>query len=68
MQTEASSEPLTAYDGPLPPKMYGRAPPTTAYRPWTPTEYLELRVGDQLSYYHPKVSAWHASCACPVSP
>jgi len=55
MQTEASSGPLTPYEGPLPPKMYGASAADDGLAPLDPDEYLELRVGDQLSYYHPKV-------------
>ncbi len=55
MQTEASSGPLTPYEGPLPPKMYGASAADDGLAPLDSGEYLELRVGDQLSYYHPKV-------------
>ncbi len=55
MQTEASSGPLTPYEGPLPPEMYGASAADEGLAPLNPDEYLELRVGDQLSYYHPKV-------------
>lgn len=55
LQTEASSWPLTPYEGPLPPKMYGASTGDDGLAPLDADAYLELRVGDQLRYYHPKV-------------
>jgi hypothetical protein len=55
LHTEASSWPLTPYEGPLPPKMYGASAADDGLSTLDAGEYLELRVGDQLSYYHPKV-------------
>ncbi len=56
LHTEASSWPLTPYRGPLPPKMYGASAADDGLAPLDADRYLELRVGDQLAYYHPKVA------------
>ncbi|MGH3012446.1 MAG: DUF4231 domain-containing protein [Gaiellaceae bacterium] len=56
LHTEASSWPLTPYEGPLPPKMYGASAGDDGLTPLDDAEYLELRVGDQLRYYHPKIA------------
>jgi SLOG in TRPM, prokaryote/SMODS and SLOG-associating 2TM effector domain 1/Protein of unknown function (DUF4231) len=56
MQTQASSGPLTPYDGPLPPPMYGAAASDDdGLSALDPERYLRIRVGDQLSYYHGKI-------------
>jgi len=55
MQTEASSGPLTPYQGPLPPAMYGAAAADDGLSPLSPDRYLDIRVRDQLSYYHARV-------------
>ena len=56
LHTEASSFPLTPYEGPLPPKMYGASAGDDGISPLDGERYLELRVGDQLRYYHPKIA------------
>jgi SLOG in TRPM, prokaryote/SMODS and SLOG-associating 2TM effector domain 1/Protein of unknown function (DUF4231) len=56
LHTEASSFPLTPYEGPLPPKMYGASAGDDGLSPLDGERYLELRVGDQLRYYHPKIA------------
>jgi len=57
LQTEASSDELTPYSGPLPPEMYGASREDDGLSPLDPEHYLAFRVGDQLSYFHPKVAA-----------
>lgn len=54
MQTEASSGPITPYQGPLPPKMYG-ASPDDGLSPLGSGRYLQIRVKDQLTYFHQRV-------------
>jgi SLOG in TRPM, prokaryote/SMODS and SLOG-associating 2TM effector domain 1/Protein of unknown function (DUF4231) len=56
LQTEASSDVLTPYSGPLPPEMYGASRDDDGISPLTPEQYVALRIGDQLSYYHPRVA------------
>lgn len=56
LQTEASSAELTPYSGPLPPRMYGASSEDDGLSPLDPERYLAFRVGDQLSYFHPKVA------------
>lgn len=55
MQTQASSGPLTPYDGPLPPQMYGAGRDDDGLSPLDAKRYLQIRVADQLAYYHGKV-------------
>lgn len=55
MQTQASSGPLTPYNGPLPPPMYGAASDEDGLSALDAEQYLRIRVGDQLSYYHGKI-------------
>jgi hypothetical protein len=55
LQTEVSSGPLPAYDGPLPPEMYGAGPDDDGLSPLSPARYLSIRVDDQLAYYHGRV-------------
>jgi SLOG in TRPM, prokaryote/SMODS and SLOG-associating 2TM effector domain 1/Protein of unknown function (DUF4231) len=56
LHTEASSFPLTPYEGPLPPQMYGASAGDDGLSSLDGERYLELRVGDQLRYYHPKIA------------
>ena len=56
LQTEASGAELTPYAGPLPPDMYGASRDDDGLSPLDANQYLKLRVGDQLRYYHPKVA------------
>jgi len=55
LQTDASSGPLTPYDGALPPPMYGASRDDDGLSPLDPERYLRLRIGDQLAYYHGRV-------------
>jgi hypothetical protein len=55
IQTDASSGPLTPYDGPLPPAMYGAAAQDDGLSPLDAERYVAIRLGDQLSYYRGKV-------------
>jgi hypothetical protein len=55
MHTEASSGPLTPYDGPLPPEMYGAGRDDDGLSPLDPGRYLQIRIGDQLRYYHHRI-------------
>jgi hypothetical protein len=52
MQTEASSGPLTPYDGPLPPPMYGAGRDDDGLSRLDPRRYIQIRIADQLAYYH----------------
>jgi SLOG in TRPM, prokaryote/SMODS and SLOG-associating 2TM effector domain 1/Protein of unknown function (DUF4231) len=54
--TEASSWPLTPYEGPLPPRMYGASAEDDGLSRLDADRYLALRVGDQLNYFHPKAA------------
>lgn len=55
MHTDASSGPLTPYDGPLPPKMYGAGRDDDGLSPLDADRYLQIRIADQLAYYHGRV-------------
>lgn len=55
VQTDAGGAPLTPYDGPLPPPMYGAERDDDGVSPLDPERYLRLRIGDQLAYYHGKI-------------
>src|SRR4051794_7522430 len=55
MQTEASSGTLAPYDGPLPPTMYGSARDDDGLSRLDAARYLEIRIGDQLRYYHGRI-------------
>jgi hypothetical protein len=52
MQTEASGGPLPPYQGPLPPEMYGAERDDDGLSPLGADRYLQIRVGDQLTYFH----------------
>lgn len=56
MQTEASSGPLTPYDGPLPPEMYGAGRDDDGLSPLNAERYLLIRIADQLAYFHGRIS------------
>ncbi|HEX3317548.1 MAG TPA: DUF4231 domain-containing protein [Solirubrobacteraceae bacterium] len=56
MHTEASSGRLTPYDGALPPEMYGAGRDDDGLSPLDPSRYLQIRIGDQLRYYHHCIS------------
>jgi hypothetical protein len=55
MRTEASSGPLTPYHGPLPPRMYGASQYDDGLSPLGAVRYLQIRVGDQLSYFNQRI-------------
>jgi hypothetical protein len=57
VQTDAGGTPLTPYDGPLPPPMYGAERDDDGLSPLDAERYLRLRIGDQLAYYHGKIRA-----------
>jgi hypothetical protein len=56
LQTEASSDEMTPYSGPLPPEMYGASRDDDGISPLKPKQYVAFRIDDQLSYYHPRVA------------
>ena len=55
VRSEASSAPLTPYAGPLPPQMYGANRNDDGLSPLDAERYLQIRVGDQISYYHRRI-------------
>lgn len=55
MQTEASGAPLTPYEGPLPPEMYGAGRDDDGLSRLGVDRYLQIRVGDQLAYFHRRI-------------
>jgi hypothetical protein len=55
IQSEASSAELTPYSGPLPPPMYGPSTSDDGLSELDPDRYIELRIGDQLNFFHTKV-------------
>lgn len=55
MQTEASSGPLTPYDGPLPPEMYGAGRDDDGLSLLNAERYLLIRIADQLAYFHGRI-------------
>ena len=55
MHTEASSGPLSPYHGPLPPEMFGAGRDDDGLSPLEPGRYLQIRIGDQLRYYHQRI-------------
>jgi hypothetical protein len=55
MQTEARRGTLTPYAGSLPPEMYGSARDDDGLSPLDAARYLQVRIGDQLSYYHGRI-------------
>jgi hypothetical protein len=55
IQTEASSGPLIPYQGPLPPEMYGAGRDDDGLSPLSPDRYLQIRVGDQLTFFHQRI-------------
>ncbi len=55
MQTQASMGPITPFDGELPPKMYGAGRDDDGLSPLNAGQYLNIRVADQLVYYHGRV-------------
>ena len=56
MQTEVNLDAFDPYEGPIPPKMYGAAAEDDGFSPLTPEDYINIRLGDQLSYYQHKTN------------
>ena len=56
MATPASSGPLPAYAGQIPPQMYGAEADDDGFKRLGSSDYVEMRVGDQLAYYRGKVA------------
>ena len=55
VQTDVGGGPLTPYDGPLPPPMYGAGRDDDGLSAIGPEQYLRIRIDDQLAYYHGRV-------------
>jgi hypothetical protein len=55
LRTEASSAPLSAHYGPMPPEMYGSAAWDDGLAALDADAYLRVRVDAQLEYYHGRV-------------
>jgi hypothetical protein len=55
VQTDVGSGPITPYDGPLPPPMYGSAQDDDGLSAIGPQRYLQIRIGDQLAYFHGRI-------------
>jgi hypothetical protein len=55
VQTDVGSSPITPYDGPLPPPMYGAAHDDDGLSAIGPQRYLQIRIGDQLAYFHGRI-------------
>lgn len=51
MRTEVNESALVKYEGPIPPKMYGAAETDDGLSPLEPDRYIEIRIGDQVSFY-----------------
>jgi hypothetical protein len=56
MQTEVNLSALRPYNGQIPPPMYGVAASDDGFSPLTPDRYIDVRLGDQLSYYRLKTN------------
>jgi hypothetical protein len=54
MRTEVNLSALELYHGPIPPEMYGAAVEDDGLSPLDAQTYLDIRLGDQLSYYRLK--------------
>ena len=59
VRSEASTAPLTPYGGLLPPQMYGASRYDDGLSQLTAEEYLQVRVGDQVTYYHRRIRYLH---------
>ena len=55
VQTDVGSNPITPYDGPLPPPMYGSAEDDDGLSEIGPERYLRIRIADQLAYFHGRI-------------
>ncbi|MFF2812211.1 DUF4231 domain-containing protein [Streptomyces sp. NPDC058000] len=59
VRTNAGTAPLTPYRGPLPPPMAGSGCADDGLSPLTAAQYVGMRVGDQIAYYHSRVRHLH---------
>ncbi|PSJ30372.1 hypothetical protein B7P34_02085 [Streptosporangium nondiastaticum] len=59
VRTNAATAPLTPYDGPLPPPMAGSGCADDGLSPLTAAQYVGIRLGDQIAYYHSRVRHLH---------
>lgn len=57
IRSPASGGPLTPYDGPLPPVMYGAEATDDGLGRLDAEAYVRIRIADQLSYYRGKVAS-----------
>ncbi len=55
VQTDVGGSAITPYDGPLPPPMYGASRDDDGVSPIGPTQYLRIRIADQLAYYRGRI-------------
>ncbi len=51
MRTDVNEAALHIYDGPIPPEMFGAASKDDGLSPLTPQQYIDIRIGDQISFY-----------------
>jgi hypothetical protein len=56
MRTDVNESALRPYQGPLPPKMYGAAAEDDGFAPLDAGRYIDIRIGDQLSFYEKKTN------------
>jgi hypothetical protein len=56
MRTEVNESALVGYEGPIPPKMYGAAETDDGLSPLEPDRYIEIRIGDQVSFYESRTN------------
>jgi hypothetical protein len=56
MQTEVNHSALYPYSGFIPPRMYGAGTSDDGYSDLTPSQYITIRLGDQLNYYRLKTA------------
>lgn len=56
MRTEVNESALVKYEGPIPPKMYGAAATDDGLSPLEPDKYIEIRIGDQVSFYESRTN------------
>jgi len=56
MRTEVNLSALYPYSGFIPPRMYGAGASDDGYSDLTPSQYITIRLGDQLNYYRLKTT------------
>ncbi len=61
MRTEVNEAALLVYDGPIPPKMYGAAGEDDGLSPLSAQQYIDIRIGDQISFYQSRTGQKEAS-------